>query len=54
MGYRVQLYGVPDKHRYDSLPRRAWRAFAVASLQLRLALVCYGVGLGLLVHTVVR
>lgn len=52
--YRVKLYGVPDKHLYDPLPLKVWRAFWIGSWQFRLALVCYGTGAGLLLHLVVR
>jgi hypothetical protein len=52
--YRVQLYNVPDKHLYDPLPVRAFRAFCVASRQRQGALVVTGVALGLIVHLVVR
>lgn len=52
---RVRLYGVPDKHLYDPLPVRAWRAFWVSSWQKRLALLAYGAGAGILVqHFVMR
>jgi hypothetical protein len=51
---RVQLYGIPDKHRYDPLPFRAWHAFWVASWQIRGALMCAGTGAGLLINVVMR
>lgn len=52
--YRVQLYGVPDKHLYDPLPLRMWHAFIVASPQLRVALLMQGTASGLLIHLVMR
>lgn len=54
MKYRVQLYGVPDKHLYDALPLRAWHVFIHSSHQLQAALVMFGAGIGILLYGVVR
>jgi hypothetical protein len=49
--YQIQLYGVPDQHKYDALHRKVWRAFMGVSWQVRLALLSTGSGLGLLLQT---
>jgi hypothetical protein len=43
--YRVQLYNVPDRHRYDGPLLRAWRA----NWRLKLAGMCVVLGGYLLV-----
>lgn len=52
--YKIQLYNVPDQHRYGWLPARAWRMFLRSSWQIRLAITGYGVGTGMIVHLVMR
>jgi hypothetical protein len=43
--YRVQLYNVPDRHKYDGLILKAWKA----NWRLKLAGMCMCVGAYLLI-----
>jgi hypothetical protein len=52
--YRVRLYGVPDKHLYDPIHLRMWHAVAVATWQRRVALVCGGTAIGLVINLAMR
>jgi hypothetical protein len=53
--YKVQLYNVPDKYQYDPLPLRAWYTVRMASWPIRIALMCVGSGVGLLIsHFLMR
>jgi len=47
--YRVQLYNVPDKHKYAPWPVKVWRSIWIASWQRKLAGLCVGAGMYLLI-----
>lgn len=51
---KVQLHNVPDQHLYGSIFRRAWRVFWRASGKIRLALVIYGISIGMLFDLIIR
>jgi hypothetical protein len=47
--YRVQLYNVPDKHKYAPWPVKAWRAIWRSSWKYKVSLLCVVLGIYLLI-----